>query len=179
MLIQRKNPDVIRRKSPGVQSTDKSCDELITFTCVACFMQLGLVSAFPPPYPPQTPLVEAAHSKARAPTPLVEATHSKARAPFSNPSEQPYSCNFSWALRVLFLLLPFCHSLTFPFLSPIYLSPFSLTTHSSARPIPVFQLVHISVPNAACIFEIARVEWEPLRSKVQGISCISILMMIV
>ena len=142
MLIRRKNPDGIRRKSPGVQSTDKSCDELITFTCVACFMQLGLVSAFPPPYSPQTPLVEAAHSKARAPTPLVEATHSKARAPFSNPSEQPYSCNFSWALRVLFLLLPFRHSLTFPFLSPLYhFPPFSLNTHSSARPIPVFQLV--------------------------------------
>ena len=124
MLIRCKNPDVMRRKSPGVQSTDKSCEDLITFTCVACFMQLGLVSAFPSPYSPQTSLVEAAHSKARAPTPLVEATHSKARAPFSNPSEQPYSCNFSWALRVLFLLLPFRHSLTFPFLSPLPLSPF-------------------------------------------------------
>ena len=62
-----------------------------------------------------------------APLPLVQSTHPPNRShpysrqgTFSNPSEQPYSCNFRWALKILFLLLPFCHSLTFPFLSPLY-----------------------------------------------------------
>ena len=42
---------------------------------------------------------------------------------------------------------------------------------------PVFQLVQ-SISIAKC-YLCERVEWEPLRSKVQGISCISMLMMIV
>ena len=144
MLIRRKTPDVIRRKSQGCSQREKSFDEFDAFNMCRLYIEPTAKPEHPPPWW-KTPIAKPGHL---FPTPLSSPTVVTS----AGPSE---SSSFFFLSATLSLFPFFPPFTTFP-LFPLIPIPqhIQFLFFSSSRASPLSNA--ISVPNAACIFEMAR-----------------------